>query len=143
MSLSSDIERARKNLKDNAEKKLRGTCLSLCGRIIKATPVGNPSLWESSAPSGYIGGTLRNSWAASIGSPSQEAGRAPDASGSDSISSLNTGVLGLQLGQEFYLANNMPYAQRVEDGWSGQAPQGMVKSTLAGAKSETEGKFRG
>lgn len=30
-----------------------------------------------------------------------------------------------------YLANNLPYAQRLENGWSDQAPQGMVALTVA------------
>jgi len=34
------------------------------------------------------------------------------------------------LGDIVYLANNLPYAQRLEDGWSQQAPEGMVKLTV-------------
>lgn len=34
------------------------------------------------------------------------------------------------LGNVHYLANNLPYAQRLEDGWSKQAPAGMVKITV-------------
>jgi hypothetical protein len=32
-------------------------------------------------------------------------------------------------GRVFYLANNVPYAQRIEDGWSRQAPTGLVALT--------------
>lgn len=119
--------------------------MSLSSRIIKATPVGNPDLWESPPPAGYIGGTLRNSWHASRNAVSSEGAREPDADagGTGSESSVAAGTMGLELGDTFYLTNNMPYAQSVEDGWSSQAPQGMVKSTLAGAKPEAESKFRG
>jgi hypothetical protein len=29
-----------------------------------------------------------------------------------------------------YIQNNLPYAERLENGWSKQAPHGMVKITL-------------
>jgi hypothetical protein len=32
-------------------------------------------------------------------------------------------------GHVLYLANNLPYAQRLEEGWSGQQPQGIVSRT--------------
>lgn len=34
-------------------------------------------------------------------------------------------------GQTIYLTNSLPYAQRLEYGWSKQAPGGMVRITLA------------
>ena len=33
-------------------------------------------------------------------------------------------------GRIYYLANNVPYARRLEDGWSRQAPQGIVGRTV-------------
>lgn len=32
---------------------------------------------------------------------------------------------------EFTLTNNLPYAERLEYGWSNQAPQGMVRVNVA------------
>lgn len=148
MSLSSDMRRARKNIQRDSERKYRGTCLDLSRLIIKRTPVGNPSEWASvkagrKPPAGYIGGTLRNSWYATTNSPSSGAGREPDASGSGSEADLNRGAAQLQVGDAFYLTNNMPYATRIEDGYSGQAPAGMVGVTIAEAKGKAEAKFRG
>ena len=38
----------------------------------------------------------------------------------------------MPVGQTLWISNNVPYAQRLENGWSqGKAPQGMVKITLA------------
>lgn len=47
-----------------------GIAKELLGALIKATPVGNPSLWKINEgrvgklrkPKGYAGGTLQNSW---------------------------------------------------------------------------------
>ena len=36
----------------------------------------------------------------------------------------------VQLGQKLYITNNLPYAERIEDGYSQQAPAGMVKVTI-------------
>ena len=36
----------------------------------------------------------------------------------------------MKVGDVAYLANNLPYAQRLEDGWSKQAPQGMVRLSV-------------
>jgi hypothetical protein len=31
----------------------------------------------------------------------------------------------------YYITNNLPYAERLEYGWSGQAPSGMIRLSLA------------
>lgn len=35
-----------------------------------------------------------------------------------SITKLTSEISGLELGQVFYMTNSLPYAQRLEDGWS-------------------------
>ena len=35
---------------------------------------------------------------------------------------------------DLHLTNTVPYIERLEDGWSGQAPQGMAKQTVAELK---------
>ena len=35
-----------------------------------------------------------------------------------------------KLGSLIYIQNNQPYAERLEDGWSDQAPQGIYKTTF-------------
>ena len=143
MSLASDMRRASARFKADADRKMRGTCMELSNRIVKRTPVGNPDLWQSPPPAGYIGGTLRNAWRASVGAPSNDVGTRPDEGANEATASLGVAVSGLQSGETFYLTNNMPYAKRVEDGWSTQAPAGMVGITIAEAKRVAEGKFRG
>ncbi len=74
----------------------------LKNRIVDLTPVGNPALWKYRAYKGYTPGTLKASWVWSYDS-STETGR---------------------------IFNPQPYAERVEYGWSTQAPYGMVRIAL-------------
>lgn len=42
---------------------------------------------------------------------------------------------GVKLGDKLFITNNLPYAKRIEDGYSAQAPAGMVKVTVNEFKS--------
>lgn len=134
---------------EDLEKIARGFCIQLSTNIILKTPVGNPDLWlykhptkgyvdyltYKDAPPGYAGGRARNNWFPSIGSPSQRQNKTPDKSGRASVKRLNTGANKLKAGQTFYLTNNLPYIRRLEyEGWSTQAPAGMMRISLAEAE---------
>lgn len=66
-------------------------------RIIEYTPVGDPTLWHWPAHKDYTPGFLKSNWKAVIN------------------------------GQEAEISNDAPYALRVENGWSSQAPNGMMR----------------
>lgn len=72
-------------------------------RVEKRTPVGDPSLWKYPAHKGYKPGTLKASW---------------------TLSYTQTAI-----GVYATISNNVPYAERVEFGWSSQAPEGMMRVT--------------
>ena len=76
----------------------------LLALIEKRTPVGNPSLWNYPAPAGYNPGTLKASWVMEVG--------------------------GTKGKVQITISNDQPYAERVENGWSTQAPSGMLKVSL-------------
>ena len=85
------------------------------------TPVGDPSLWQSPAPAGYVGGSARASWL--IGDANDGA-----------IGATNVSINGQKIpdiGGSVLMYSNIPYIERLEDGWSSQAPNGMVKTTIA------------
>ena len=133
MTFESDMKDAEKIIINACEKTVRGTALRIFGEIIRVTPVGNPSLWKDpdSAPKGYVGGRLRNNWQTTIGSPASGEIEAADASGNAATSSMIGTVNSYDLNKSMFLTNNLPYADRVENGeWSKQRPQGMVKSTV-------------
>lgn len=134
MTFSLDLTKAIENIKDDVEETISGSLFVLFGNVIKRTPVGNPTLWKNSPPSGYIGGTLRNSWHCTFSAPSSEGRRKAEQNGAGSIDSLN--ILGsYKIGQSVYLTNNLPYALPVEMGWSSQAPAGMARVAIAEAQA--------
>jgi len=136
MSFTLDMTRAVKNIKENTLEVVRGTIFGVSSRIIKATPVGNPALWKSPAPKGYIGGTLRGAWSATIGAPDHTPKNSKDKTGGATISDMATTAESVKIGQTFYLSNAQPYARRVEFGWSHiQRPAGMVRVSVASTQA--------
>lgn len=79
---------------------------------------------------GYVGGRLRGSWSVSIGAPSLvEPGRI-DPSGGETIAAAHAALSSFTAGPPIYITSVVPYARRVEYGWSKrQAPEGMVRIT--------------
>lgn len=73
-------------------------------RVEQRTPIGDPSLWKWPAHKNYKPGTLRASWTLNY-------------------SESGGGVYAI-------IQNDQPYAERVEFGWSTQAPQGMLRITI-------------
>lgn len=115
------------------EKTINATVLSMYKKIIDRTPVGNPALWHPPYwPKDYTPGKLKASWSISFNNSQR------DTSGQFASSEQITGNNGLSLKIEnlnstktIAISNNQPYAQRVENGWSTQAPTGMMKITVA------------
>lgn len=100
--------------------------LELFRRVVFKSPVGNPSLWADplSAPPGYVGGKFRANWQITVGAPSSsviESTAVPSA--------LKVGAI--PLGTTVWLVNNVSYAERLEEGWSTQAPSGVVAVSIA------------
>lgn len=127
----SDQLRAEAAAIDNALKDtVRVVAIECFGGVIMGTPVGNPSLWQSPAPPGYTGGTARANWQLTNGAPAQGEVAATDG-GTATRSAVISEIPRLQFTGRYTLANNVPYIEKLEDGWSTQAPQGMVKLNVA------------
>lgn len=151
---NADMKKAEKLIIKACEKTVRGTAIAMFGEIIRKTPVGNPSIWKINAnaknkksmyrPKGYVGGRLRNNWQATINSPAEGEVQNASKSGSDAKASVKAAAASYDLTKSMFLTNNLPYAARVEYGqWSKQAPQGMMRTTVASFKSEIEKNARG
>lgn len=133
------IEQAVLNIQKRAETMVRGTVIGCASRIIKRTPVGNPDIWLGAlfdlktrknirAPEGYVGGSLRGNWQASIGQPINTEIERIDKAGTAATADVFREGQRLNMGAIFYMTNNLPYAARVEfSAWSTQAPQGMMR----------------
>jgi hypothetical protein len=78
-------------------------------------------------------GFAKNSFFSNLGNNNAgEVGReVPDKSGAASIANINATVSKTRLGDSVLIYSNLPYIERLEDGYSLQAPSGMVKTTVA------------
>lgn len=90
-------------------------------RIVQASPVRD--------------GLFKNNWLMSIGSPSTEVLQDEDPSGGKAIERARQVVLSYPLDSlpDLWLVNNLPYAARLNDGWSQQAPSKFVEAEIAQA----------
>ena len=106
--------------------------IDLLKSVVYKSPVGDATLWQSPPPAGYVGGRFRGNW--QLGVNNQPSGEVDniDANGS---STLAAGMANIPTtnaaGNIYYITNNLPYAQRLENGWSSQAPAGIVSLTVA------------
>jgi hypothetical protein len=126
--LVKEVEKQIKLAEEAANKASRAAIFMVGNNIITRTPVGNDVFWQSKAPKGYSGGQLRGNWQSSIGSPAQSvlSTKQNGATGA-ATSSLASGVASFDLDDEktMYLANNMPYAERINNGYSVQPGVGV------------------
>lgn len=80
---------------------------------------------------GYVGGRFRGNWYVSIGSKSNATSKKVDPGGGDTIARGESVLVSAKAGPPIYITNNLPYAVRLEYGWSKQAPGGMVRIAVA------------
>ena len=95
---------------------VRKVALDLMTKIVLKSPVDT--------------GRFRGHWMTGINSvPGGLTGRL-DRSGSATIATASATLNGARAGDTVYLANNLPYAVKLEYGHSKQAPSGIVRTTI-------------
>lgn len=118
------------------------TVAKIAADIDERSPVGNQDLWifnkgtkESpeyvhwlayNDPDGYVGGHFRANWQLGVGIKPEGIIEETDPSGDAAQGRINAAIPDDAAGKVYWLVNNLPYAQRLEHGWSTQAPSGMV-----------------
>lgn len=80
-------------------------------------------------------GRFRNNWMTQIGTPSDEVTDEVDPSGAKAISRGAQEIEQLPQFSAIYLTNNVPYARRLEEGYSQRAPAGVVQVTFTNITS--------
>lgn len=119
----------------------RKVALDLLTRVVNKSPVGNPSLWKRPAPKGYAGGTFRNFWQVNL------TGQVPDPPDTrptaNAVEAGRAAIATMAPFQTSYIVNGMPYAERLNQGWSTQAPAGFlelaVEEVTSALQTELEG----
>ena len=117
MSFSDEISKHIEDIKRGNERTVRGAAVAAFGMIIKETPV--------------LSGRLRSNW---FCSGIEGSGRVTDSvmSQSEKVSEVTGNIVSQLDWGTFILTNNLPYAERIEyEGWSDQAPIGVVRVSLA------------
>lgn len=143
-SFSLKLDEFVKKAKTNADIVVRKVVIDLSTRVVERSPVGNRELWADNKdrmskglplqPKGYIGGRFRANWQygnySGAGIPMSDLPDI-DASGQASIDRITSAVPSTgAAGMVHIVKNNLPYAKRLEEGWSTQAPEGMVGVTV-------------
>ena len=120
-SFALDIEKFTKKTGARMDLVIRKVSLELLTKIIARTPVDT--------------GRARANWQVSLnGPPSGQVDSIFEGAGA-LPGNIGAILIGHQLSQinghtTVYIANNVPYILRLEDGYSGQAPSGMVAVTV-------------
>lgn len=121
MGMRDDIKRVKLEVRESTTKEIIALALQIHGELVDNPPTGTPvdTGWASA------------NWWPSVGSPATaNTGRADEGSISGRESQRSAGVtqvLSYQLGQgPIYITNNVPYIDRLNNGWSQQSPAGFV-----------------
>jgi hypothetical protein len=128
---------------------MRGVGQYALGKVIEMSPVGKASEWQSAkdaaylgvlgvkgdvfafARDGYVGGRFKGNWQVTVEQPAEGELPGVDPTGSATILKGTAVMETVVRPRQFWLTNNLPYSERLEGGWSKQAPAGMVAVTMA------------
>lgn len=128
--------------KENSQQVVRKVAGDVLAKTVLRTPVGNPSIWKSKPPAGYVGGRLRANWVTTYGNPSFITRPGIDKTGDATILKGQATIRRAPAGETIYILNSLPYAIPVEFGHSSQAPAGMVRLTVAEFQSFVDNAVR-
>ncbi len=99
--------------------------LNLLNRIVQKTPVDT--------------GRARGNWQLSLRTPAEgEVANAEEQTPASVVIEGENEIANVAPGETIWISNNLPYIGRLEEGWSQQAPQGMVALSLAEVSSGLE-----
>lgn len=116
-SFSLDVSKFVAKANKNVDTVVRSVSIKLFSAIIKASPVDTGRFrmnWQTSGAEG------RSGLVAGV-----------DPTGGATINSATTFITNAPTARQFTLTNNLPYAERLEYGWSKQAPVGFVRVNVS------------
>lgn len=117
MSFRSDIKKFADKTKLSMDLVVRKVVIDLSNNLIQLSPVKT--------------GRFRGNWVLGVGSVDTSTIQAVDPDGSTTRAKITQASQSLRAGGIVYITNSLPYARRLEYGWSQQAPGGMVRITVA------------
>ena len=116
-AFSNRIQKFASDSEAKSNRVLRRVSLDLLRRLIIRSPVDT--------------GRFRGNWVTGINQFSEVNPDTKDKSGGVTISKGESDLARAKIGDRIFISNNLPYAVRLENGWSLQAPAGMLAITAA------------
>lgn len=116
-SFALDVSKFVAKANKNVDTVVRSVSIKLFSAIIKASPVDT--------------GRFRMNWQTSGAEERTGLVSGVDPTGGATINSATTFITNSPTARQFTLTNNLPYAERLEYGWSQQAPVGFVRVNVA------------
>lgn len=134
MSFTTDMERWAKKANATISEVVVEFVLDLTEKIIVGDGAALPGTPVNT-------GWARNNWVATIGAPNTGVVMVKDKTGAFAMQSASVVSVSAP-GNVWYLTNNVAYINRLEYGYSKQAPKGMVRLATMAAKKELSRKGR-
>lgn len=130
-SFAADLERFRAKTVAKMHLVVRKVIVDVTTSLVMKSPVGDAAYWISKPPKGYTGGRFRGNWIFGTGNAPGGTSETIDKSGGLTINSVAAAIPPEPAGSVHFVVNNLPYGQRLEEGWSRQSPHGMVGLTVS------------
>lgn len=130
MSFTLDLQAFTKKAGANADLVVKRVVAGMAESVIEMSPVGDGVYWKRPPPKGYVGGRFRGNWDYGFNAAPKQQFDVVDKTGAMSMGRVLMGLSAAPTAGIHYIANNLPYAERLENGWSRQAPVGMVGVTV-------------
>ena len=125
MTFSGDLNRAVTNMQCQADRRVRRVAFAAFQAINGVSPVDK--------------GTFRENWNVSIDTIDRSADMArTTADHAETVSKATVVVSGAKTGDTVYISNSVPYANKLEGGYSPQAPAGVVEPAVTRIKNAIE-----
>ena len=115
----------------------RKMMLELLTKVVEITPVGNRARWKINKdrkakglkgllPKNYVGGHARKNWQVKINRPAVNVVKGEDKSGRSTKDKGYREIAKIKKLCIAYISNRVPYIDRLENGWSKSAPNGIA-----------------
>ena len=135
------LEAFAKKAGDRADAVVSTVVQDVVREIDGRSPVGKAERWAANIerakrgkpplPAGYVGGRFRGNWQLGVDELIGTEIDRTDATGTGTVAANIAGLPAAAASHNYFLSNNLPYAQRLESGHSKQAPPGfMVGGTV-------------
>lgn len=114
--LKGILNKAGNKVAANADRLVRRCALATDAAVVIATPVDT--------------GRARSNWQVELGQAATGVVDALDKSGQSALAQGKKVIDTYKSGSSLNITNNLPYIERLNDGWSAQAPAGFVEKAV-------------